>query len=338
MSFTPARRPLFSVLVTAYNRQDQVERCIRSCTSQTFEDFEIVVVDDASTDATASALAAMVEPRLRVLTHPCNRGISPARATAVEHARGEWLVMLDSDWELLPHSLQRLKELTDERPAGIRIVRSRLRCDDGTITPGVMPSTAVTDYRGRLEWLEAIAVHRASSDAGHCIHRSVFDAGNYPRDRRGGIETLWETTLALRESSLWVDEVLGLQHTDAVNSVTRDIDAARLTPRLLEEAADVRWMAETMLAEHGDALARHAPHYRMWLLGIAASESFLCGDRRGGIRHTLAVARAGVPDPRTIATLLLGLVGPQAVVRAKTIERRRRVRSSGRAGRQVKAP
>ena len=99
---TLARRPFFSVLITAFNRQHEIERCVRSCIRQTFDDFEIVVVDDASTDATAGVLAAIDEPRLRVVTHERNRGISPARATTVAHARGEWLVMVDSDWELFP--------------------------------------------------------------------------------------------------------------------------------------------------------------------------------------------------------------------------------------------
>jgi GT2 family glycosyltransferase len=53
---------------------------------------------------------------VRVVRHGSNRGISPARATAVDHARGEWFVMLDSDWELLPYSLTRLHTLIDQLP------------------------------------------------------------------------------------------------------------------------------------------------------------------------------------------------------------------------------
>src|SRR4030088_441290 len=127
--------PAFSVLITAYNRERQVARCVHSCTRQTFDDFEIVVVDDASTDSTAAVLAAIDEPRMRVVRHQSNRGISPARATTVAHARGEWLVMLDSDWELLPHTLARLSELIDELPSGVRMIRSLLQWDDGTGCP-----------------------------------------------------------------------------------------------------------------------------------------------------------------------------------------------------------
>ena len=333
---TPARRPFFSVLITAFNRQDEIERCVRSCIRQTFDDFEIVVVDDASTDATAGVLAAIDEPRLRVVTHERNRGISPARATTVAHARGEWLVMVDSDWELFPQSLARLRALIDELPPDVRIIRSRLRWDDGSLSPAVMPAERVTDYRGRLRWLEAVALQGGSSDAGQCVHRSVFETTSYFNDRRGAVESLWELDLARREASLWVSDVLGAQHVDAVNSATRDA-SARLIPRLLDEAPDVRWMAATMLSGHGTELERDAPHYRAWLLNSAALESFLAGDRRAGVRYSWSAARAGAAGPKLAATLALGLLGPGVLARSKLAGRRWRASRAARSARRSHA-
>ena len=309
--------PFFSVLVTAYNRADEITRCVESCTRQTFRDFEIVVVDDASTDATPAVLAAIDEPRLRVVRHEHNRGISPARATAVRHARGEWLVILDSDWELVRHSLARLHELIEALPSDVHIIRSRLRADDGSLQPGIMPS-GITDYFGRLRWCDAVTAAGVASDAGHCIHRSVFDVENFIDDRRGAVETLWELNLARRERSLWVGDVLGLQHSDAANSHTRDVDPRRLIARLQGEAPDALWMTETLLEEHGTELARYAPHYERVLQESAAREGFLAGDRRAGVSHTLAAQRIGpLVNPRLWATLLLGLIGPSALVYAK---------------------
>jgi glycosyltransferase involved in cell wall biosynthesis len=329
---SPPHSPFFSVLITTYNRQDQIERCIRSCMQQTFDDFEIVVVDDASTDDTSAVLATIEEPRLRVLTRSSNQGISAARAAAVDHARGEWLVMLDSDWELTPGSLDRLRALIDQLPIGVRIIRSRLRWDDGTVSPAVMPTAHITNYHGRLEWLEVLATEGGSSDAGHCMHRAVLEEVNYPADRRGSIFTLWETNLALREPSLWTSEVLGLQHVDGPGSVTRDATI----DRLLREAPDQLWVAEEMLAKHGSELARIAPHYRRWLLEAAAREAYLAGHRRKGLRHTWAAVRAGASAPKLAATLLLGVTSARALAGVKVAGRRRRanraVRVSPRRG------
>src|SRR6185312_9231377 len=100
----------------------------------------------------------------RVVRHEHNRGISTARATAVKHAAGEWFVILDSDWELFPHSLARLNGAIDELPTDVHIVRSRLQTDDGALQPGIMP-TGITGYHERLRWLEQLTLSRASSDA-----------------------------------------------------------------------------------------------------------------------------------------------------------------------------
>ena len=316
-------RPFFSVLISTYNRAEEVARCVRTCTAQTFEDLEIVVVDDGSTDATAERLAALGESRLRIVRHERNRGISAARATAVNHAEGEWFVLLDSDWELFAHALLRLRAVIDELPAGVHIVRSRLQADDGTVHPEIMPAS-ITGYQERLQWLEELTVHRASSDAGHCIHRSVFETTNFFEDRRGAMEGLWETDLARRERSLWLADILGKQHVDAPNSHSRDANPSRLIPRLLLEAPDELWMAETMLAEHGAALARYAPRTRRTLIERAATQAFLTGDRRRGARYTWSAVRAGSRHAKLWVTLALGVVGPRALAYAKLAGRRRR--------------
>jgi glycosyltransferase involved in cell wall biosynthesis len=322
--------PFFSVLITAYNRHDEIERCVRSCTQQTFEDFEIVVVDDASTDRTADVVASLGAPRVRLVRHERNRGTSPARATAVDRARGEWLVMVDSDDELLPDALARLKGVIGGLPDDLHIIRFRHRLDDGRVVPDVMPS-GVTGYRARLSWLEAVAVGSVNTDAGHCMHRSVLDKTNYFSDRRGAVEALWELNVARSEPSLWVDDVLGVVHTDAPNRYSRHSGASQLTARLLADAPDQLWMAEEMLARHGFELARFAPHYRRWLVESAAREALLAGDRVKGIRHSRAAAAAGGSAPKIFSTLVLGLAGPRVLARAKVAGRRWRARRGGRA-------
>ncbi|HEX7490074.1 MAG TPA: glycosyltransferase family 2 protein [Candidatus Limnocylindrales bacterium] len=91
--------PAVSVIVPAHNRAETIAAAIESIRSQTFEDFEIVVVDDGSSDGTADIARALEskEPRLRVHAHPHNRGAQAARNTGIRAARGEWIAFLDSD-------------------------------------------------------------------------------------------------------------------------------------------------------------------------------------------------------------------------------------------------
>jgi glycosyltransferase involved in cell wall biosynthesis len=144
--------PTFSIVITTYNRARIVCRCIDACLAQSFADFEIVVVDDGSADDTAAVLAERYDdPRLRLIAHEANRGINPSRHTGVADAKGEWVVVVDSDDELLPEALERLRELIGELPEGVRVLRSRQIHDDGHVTPSFVPDGPY-GYEDRIRW------------------------------------------------------------------------------------------------------------------------------------------------------------------------------------------
>jgi glycosyltransferase involved in cell wall biosynthesis len=309
--------PFFSVVVTTYNRERIVRRCVDSCLRQSFEDFEVVVVDDASSDGTVAALQAYEDPRVKVVVHDRNKGINPARHTGTVAARGEWIVVVDSDWELLPDALEHLREAIGALPAGIRVLRFRLRWDDGDVTPHFIPSGPY-DYEGRIRWVE----EEGGYDAGRCIQAAVFERTPYYAERRGAMEALFELELAKAETTLCLDEVLGEEHTDAPNSWLRNASAAELLPRLRDEAPDMLWMAETTLARHGEALRRWGPGQYTRIQRVAAVQAFLLGRRRKGMRHSLAALRQRPLDGTVWVTLLLGMLGPAAVGRGTLALRR----------------
>jgi len=87
--------PTVSVVIPTFNRWPLVGAAIESVLAQSFSDFELIVIDDGSTDDTAKQLARFGS-RLRLLSQP-NRGVSAARNFAVRHARGSYLAFLDSD-------------------------------------------------------------------------------------------------------------------------------------------------------------------------------------------------------------------------------------------------
>src|SRR5579862_3104859 len=94
--------PFFSIVIPAYNRSVEIVRAVDSCLRQDFSDFEIVVVDDRSTDHTAEVVRRYNDVRINLICHAANRGVCPARNTGVSHANGQWIIFLDSDDELLP--------------------------------------------------------------------------------------------------------------------------------------------------------------------------------------------------------------------------------------------
>jgi glycosyltransferase involved in cell wall biosynthesis len=112
-----------SVIIPVFNRRDEVLRAIASVEAQTRPPSEIIVVDDASTDDSAEAVASLGDERVRLLRHETNRGAAAARNTGIEAARGDWIAFLDSDdvWdkEKLAHQLSALIAAPDDMPAGV---------------------------------------------------------------------------------------------------------------------------------------------------------------------------------------------------------------------------
>lgn len=99
---TPARLPKVSVVIPTYNRRDLVQRAIQSVLDQTYRDFEIIVIDDGSTDGTRAA----VEGRERVrYLRQTNGGPASARNLGIREAQGEFIAFLDSDDVWLPEFL-----------------------------------------------------------------------------------------------------------------------------------------------------------------------------------------------------------------------------------------
>lgn len=106
-------KELVSVIVPVYNASATLERCIQSICMQTYDSFELILVDDASTDCSAEicALSAQRDDRVRFFCCNENKGPSYARNTGLKQAKGKWVTFADADDTPLVDWLQRLKKL-----------------------------------------------------------------------------------------------------------------------------------------------------------------------------------------------------------------------------------
>ena len=111
--------PKVSVVIITYNRAEFLRSAISSVLSQTFQDFELIVVDDASKDNTAGVVQAFNNKRIRYIRHETNKREAGARNTGVRNAEGEYIAFLDDDDEWLPEKLQKQVELLDKSPAAV---------------------------------------------------------------------------------------------------------------------------------------------------------------------------------------------------------------------------
>lgn len=105
--------PAVSVVMASYNARRHIAEALDSITSQSFGDFEIIVVDD-STDGTADVVEAYSDPRIRLLKNPAKVGISNARNQGIAQARGEFVAFHDADDVSLPGRFQKqIRHLTE---------------------------------------------------------------------------------------------------------------------------------------------------------------------------------------------------------------------------------
>ena len=102
-----SRSVAVSVVIPTHNRAHLVDRAIRSVQAQTTSDWELLVVDDGSTDTTPTTVSAHADPRLVLLRLARNGGVSVARNVGIRAARGTWVAFLDDDNEWLPGKLER---------------------------------------------------------------------------------------------------------------------------------------------------------------------------------------------------------------------------------------
>ncbi len=99
--------PQVSVVIPTYNRKDVVIRAAQSALNQSVPPLEVIIVDDGSSDGISGETLLALDPRIRLITHPTNRGGAAARNTGIDAARGSWIAFLDSDDVWVPHKLER---------------------------------------------------------------------------------------------------------------------------------------------------------------------------------------------------------------------------------------
>ena len=114
---TKPSNPIFSVVIPIHNKLPHLERSINSVLNQTYQDFEILLIDDASTDGSTQKIKEFSNPRIKIFTRtePGPGGYA-ARNLGIEKAQGEWVAFLDADDEWYSNHLEKMNNLSLEYP------------------------------------------------------------------------------------------------------------------------------------------------------------------------------------------------------------------------------
>lgn len=186
------RAPLVSVIIPTYNCAHFLGQAIESVLEQTFMDYEIIVVDDGSTDDTAAVLDQFRDQVRHV--SQANQGNAGARNTGIAMARGQWLAFLDADDLWAPRKLERqLIDLISSPGARVGFVRALKFFESGDFEP--MPADpAEGELWDKLVFYQPFG----SSHSGMLAHQSCFGTvGRFDEDLRLSVD--WDLFIRLAE-------------------------------------------------------------------------------------------------------------------------------------------
>ncbi len=307
---TRAERPTVSVVVPVYNVEPYLARCVDSLLAQTYRDFEILLVDDGSTDGSGALCDAYAarDPRVRAL-HKENGGLSSARNFGIENARGEFLCLFDGDDAFAPETLEVLHGNLVGHDADMSCCAFQYLPDGKTPSAPDVKRANVSVLTRNEASKDILTASRVEVSAANKLYRrAVFDTVRFPVGRLYEDAFVIADTVARCRKVVVTDAGLYFYY-QRTGSITRsrfternlDLVAAHEYKygRILEECPALRSDAfEALLRAHYMTLDRMlASGYRE--TGFRESVAFLQ-------RHTLfALTRRRLHKKRRAA--LLGL-------------------------------
>jgi glycosyltransferase involved in cell wall biosynthesis len=247
--------PLVSVVMPVYNGERFVVEAVRSIVAQTFADFELLVVDDGSTDGTPELLAAEQarDPRLVVHRQPSNQGFLAALTTGCTLARGELIARMDADDISLPTRLERQVAFLQANPA-VGVVGSAIQFVDDRGARGRIKSYPIGG--GLAAW--SMLFFNSLVHPSVMLRRAALEAaGGYPAGCAGGtedyalfLELSWKSRIANVADVLLLYRVWGGNMTKT-RWEAQERDATRLLQEFVQRTFDLTLTADNVLALRG---------------------------------------------------------------------------------------
>lgn len=273
------KEPLVSIIMPAYNAERYISEAVKSVLSQTYENWELLITDDGSTDGTAKAVQEFKDKRIRYFYQE-NKGQSAARNTSLGHAQGEYIAFLDADDIFLPQKLERQVAFLESQP----------ECDFSYskieyFWDGEPEKRYVLNIDHPSGFLKDDLIRRG----GHTMvptsvmfRRKWYDQyGGFGSEFRRSDEYFFYLKMALHGARFcYLDETLALNRLNR-GSLTRNETYLKETAEA--NLAIFAWLDKELPAD--DISRKWLPHLRAaWQLRLALG-FFILKDKRAGLRE-----------------------------------------------------
>lgn len=194
---------LVSIIIPVYNAERFLERTLNSVLAQTYKEFEVILVDDRSTDKSAQIIAkyAALHPEIKYHLQEKNMGAAVARNTALEMAKGRFVAFLDSDDEWYPEKLESQLKLLKEKNMFFAYTAIEMIDESDNITKGKREVKEEVDYKFLLR-------NTMIATSSVLIDRNRFGDFRMPLRRGGQDYATWLQLLRTGEKACGINKVL----------------------------------------------------------------------------------------------------------------------------------
>lgn len=229
--------PKVSIVIPLYNKGPYIHRALTSILNQTIKNFEVIVVDDGSTDNSAETVRKMNDPRIRLIRQR-NQGVSAARNRGVSESTTDFIAFLDADDEWMPSHLETMMRLREKYPeAGMYATGYRICMPDGKLRWPVFKDIPAPPWEGLLSnyfTISALGENPVTSTSVGIPKRIFLEAGQFSTGYwYGEDDDLWGR-IALKYPVAFSREPGAINHREAVNR------ACSKTPPLYTEEPFVK--------------------------------------------------------------------------------------------------
>lgn len=204
---------MISIVIPLYNKERQIAATLNSVLSQTYQDFEIVIVNDGSTDDSATEVKKFKDPRIRIINQK-NSGVSAARNRGIHEAKGDFIALLDGDDEWKPDYLKTQFELTQKYPeCDVYCVNYCFRDLAGQIIPTVINHLPFNVSDGVLSNYFEVAScsHPPICSISVMARKGIFESvGGFPVGIKSGEDLLTWARLACRYKTAYSKKPLAI--------------------------------------------------------------------------------------------------------------------------------
>lgn len=207
---------LVSIVTPVYNAERFIEKTINSVLAQTYEQFEMILVDDCSPDNSAAVInnLAELDSRIKYVKLEENSGAAVARNKGLEHAQGQYIAFIDSDDVWKPEKLDKQISYMNENNYSFTYTNFEIVEEDGKIMNASVPLPDKLNYSGLLK-------NTAIACSTVIIDRKVIGDFRMPLVRKGQDTATWLKILRTHDYAYLFDEVMG-SYRQVAGSISSD--------------------------------------------------------------------------------------------------------------------